>query len=165
MDGANAFFLGTMPSAKEFLSRFKRVTDFRNCFTSDAQALVQRGRLRSESLERLNRSTGYRSIAADVLTLTAVFRSNWDAIAGHTCVTLRELDEADAAVDDFIKALALRSETPTERLAADVVRQKAYTLFVNAYDQVRRAVIFVRRDERDGEEIAPSLFSARNRRK
>lgn len=43
-------------------------------------------------------------------------------------------------------------------------RQQAYTLFVNAYDQIRRAISFLRWDQGDADEIAPSLFGGKKRR-
>lgn len=161
---ANASYLGTKPSADEFTVRVKRLTAFRCHFTSDAKALVQRGRLQAAAFDQLKGATGYKNITRDVLTLTTLFREHWDDLAGYSCVTLTELDEADAAVDDFITALALRNETSPDRSAADALRQKAYTLFVNAYDQVRRAVMYLRQKERDADEIAPSLFAAQNRK-
>jgi len=43
-------------------------------------------------------------------------------------------------------------------------RACAFTLFMRAYDQARRAVIFLRWDEGDADEIAPSLYKGRGGR-
>ncbi|HMA93880.1 MAG TPA: hypothetical protein VKP30_14415 [Polyangiaceae bacterium] len=161
---AEALFAGTVPSAQEFFSQLQRVTQLREHFASDAMALVQRGRLSAESLEQLSGATGYKPLASDLFILSTLLRSHWDQIKDHTCVTPAELDEADRAVNEFITALGLRTQSSASRDAAGLVRQQAYTLFVNAYDQVRRAVLYLSHKERDGAEIAPSLFAARNRR-
>ena len=41
-------------------------------------------------------------------------------------------------------------------------RQAAYTLAVKAYEQVRAALAYVRRDYDDVDEILPSLYAGRN---
>jgi hypothetical protein len=43
------------------------------------------------------------------------------------------------------------------------LRRRAYTLFVQAYDEVRRPVTYVRWEEGDVDEIVPSLFAGRTR--
>ena len=48
--------------------------------------------------------------------------------------------------------------TPTER------RARAFTLFFNAYDQCRRAVGYLRWNEDDADQVAPTLFTGRARR-
>lgn len=161
---AEALFACTVPSAQEFFSQLQHVTQLQKCFVSDVSALVQRGRLRAESLKRLNGAPGYKPLASDLLILSALLRSHWDQIKDYTFVTPAELDEADRVAYDFITALGLRTQSSADREAAGLVRQQTYTLFVNAYDQVRRAVLYLRSKERDGAEIAPSLFAARNRR-
>lgn len=162
--GAEALFAGTIPSAQEFFSQVQRITQMRKHLVTDAAALVERGRLPAKSLERLNGAAGYKHLASDVLILSALLRSAWDQIKEHTCVTRAEIDEADRIADEFITALGLRTQSSANREAAGLIRQQTYTLFVNAYDQVRRAVLYLRSKERDGTEIAPSLFAARNRR-
>lgn len=161
---ANALFLAATPSAQEFSSGLARVTYFRDRFVSDTAALVQRGRLPVGAIEQLRGAVGYRRLAADVLTLTTLFRSRWAEIAGHSCIARDELDAADSAVDAFITLLGLRARRSAGRQAADLVRRQTYTLFVQAYDEVRRAVLLVRFHQRDGDAIAPSLFAPRHRR-
>ena len=42
------------------------------------------------------------------------------------------------------------------------IRQQAFTLFVNNYDQVRRAISFLRWNEGDVDDIIPSLYAGRS---
>ena len=42
------------------------------------------------------------------------------------------------------------------------MRQRAFSLFVNVYDQARRAVSHLRWNEGDVDDIAPSLYAGRN---
>jgi hypothetical protein len=141
-----------------------KVSAYRDNLASDAQALVQRGVIGAETLAGLKGAIGYKNVVSDVLTLTTLFRSNWQKISGRTCVTLAELDEADVALDALITDLGLREQTPASKEASALERQQSYTLFVNTYDQVRRAVSFVRWNEDDADEIAPSLFGGKKRK-
>lgn len=43
-------------------------------------------------------------------------------------------------------------------------RQRAFTLFVRAYEECRRAATYLRWHEDDADDIAPSLWTKRNRR-
>ncbi|HEX4334524.1 MAG TPA: hypothetical protein VH062_01350 [Polyangiaceae bacterium] len=45
--------------------------------------------------------------------------------------------------------------------ASSDLRTRAFTLFVNAYDQVRRAVSYLRWDDDDAGTVAPSLYVRR----
>lgn len=78
------------------------------------------------------------------------------------------------ANDDFLQSTTASDSLPVliepgmrlrdlkEVAASTLVRQQAFTLFVKAYDEVRRAVSFLRWKERDADTIAPSLYGARN---
>ncbi len=161
---ANALFLGSALPPEGFSALVAKVSAFRDNLASDAQALVQRGVIGAESLTGLKGAIGHKNIVSDVLTLTTLFRSNWQKISGRTCVTLAELDEADVALDALITDLGLREQTPASKEATALERQQSYTLFVSTYDQVRRAVSFVRWNEGDADEFAPSLFGGKKRK-
>jgi hypothetical protein len=62
--------------------------------------------------------------------------------------------------DRLISAVGDRAQTPTQIDAADR-RQRAFSLFVKAYDQARRAIQYVRWQQGDADSIAPSLYSGR----
>jgi hypothetical protein len=162
--GTHAMFLGTTLPPERFASLVEKVSVFRDNLASDAQALVQRGILRSDALSNLKGAVGHKNIVSDVLTLTMIFRNNWQRIAGRTAVTEAELNEASNAADILITDLALREPTPPDKEATAIERQKAYTLFVSAYDEVRRGVSFLRWKHGDTDEIAPSLFGGKKRK-
>jgi hypothetical protein len=160
----HALFLGTTLPPENFSALVEKVSQFRDNLASDAQALVQRGVIAAQALEGLKGGVGHKNIVGDVLILTTLFRTHWDKIAGRTLVTEAELDEADAALDTLMTDLGVREQTPAAKESTALERQKAYTLFVNAYDQVRRAVSFLRWNEGDADEIAPSLFGGKRRK-
>jgi hypothetical protein len=155
-----AYGIATLPP--EDLARLaEEASTLQGLLFSDASALAKRGLLNSAPLNDLRGPTGYRNVAMDVLGLALLLRNNWDTISSKTCVTLSELDRAEVVGQQLLDAVCLREQSPTKIAQATLERQQAYTLFVNAYDQVRRAINFLRWNEGDADTIAPSLYSGR----
>jgi hypothetical protein len=68
-------------------------------------------------------------------------------------------------VANRIVALAgQREQSPELAGPAARVRQQAFVLFTQAYDDARRAVEFIRWHEGNAERIPPSLYAGRGRR-
>ena len=88
-------------------------------------------------------------------------RDNWPAISGKTAIEMTEVDQAEALGERLITAIGLRDQGPELLAESAENRQKAFTLFVNAYDQIRRVVSFLRWDQDDVDQIAPSLYAGR----
>ena len=61
--------------------------------------------------------------------------------------------------------LALAEEPLPKSDNANDTRQRAFTLLVTAYDEVRRAVTFVRWAEGDADAFAPSLYAKSRKRR
>ncbi len=133
----------------------------RELFLSDVSALARRQLLDGTRLDELKGATGPKNIATDVLMLAAMLRDNWDAIAGKTGVKLSELDEVEQMADSLTNALGIKEQGPSRSSAVSDQRQRVYTLFLRAYNQARRIVIFLRWDEGDADTIAPSLYAGR----
>ena len=79
---------------------------------------------------------------------------------GKTLLQASELKHAQLLADRLISAVGDREQTPTQIDAADR-RHRAFSLFVKAYDQARRAIQYVRWEQGDADSIAPSLYSGR----
>jgi hypothetical protein len=77
-------------------------------------------------------------------------------------MTLAELDHMENLADQINQALGIREQMPELKASAARDRQAAYTLFVEAYDEVRAAIAYVRRKEGDVDELMPSLYAGRN---
>ena len=140
-------------------------TELREFFLADATALGKRGYINARTLNELSGTVGYKNVAGDILVLAALFRRNWATISTKTGVTEAELNRAEVIGDQLIRAVGLREQGPTKVAAATLERQQAYTLFVRTYDQVRRVVNFLRWDEGDADDIAPSLYAGRSSKK
>jgi len=75
-------------------------------------------------------------------------RGSWQTIANKTAVQPAEPDDAENLGDRIITAVGLREQGPAMIAEAQLNRQRAFTLLVRAYDQSRRAVTYLRWDER-----------------
>jgi hypothetical protein len=138
------------------------VTQLREQLLSDATALVNRGLLNGGPLDVLKGPSGYRNAASDLMALALLLRTNWSAISSKSCVSEVELDRADKISIELLDAVGTREQNPVRLATVALERQKAYTLFMDAYDQVRRAIHFLRWNEDDADTIAPSLYAGRS---
>jgi hypothetical protein len=76
-------------------------------------------------------------------------------------VTLAALNDAGNRAVELLAAVGLREQGAISTGEAARLRQKAYTFFVRAYEDARRAVVYLRAAEGDADEIAPSLYAGR----
>jgi hypothetical protein len=60
-----------------------------------------------------------------------------------------------------LRAIGEKEQAPAVVADASARRARAFTLFVRAYDQVRRAVTYLRWEDDDADLIAPSLYRGR----
>ncbi|MBN1608030.1 MAG: hypothetical protein JW940_15455 [Polyangiaceae bacterium] len=127
----------------------------------DASSLASYCLINAQRLKECKSAQGYRPVAYDVLTVVTVLRESWTSIAGRTPLTLDVLDHAAALAEQFLQAVGLRDQSPPTVGEASVIRHKAFTLFFNVYEDIRRAVQYVRGKNGDADEIAPSLYSGR----
>ncbi|AUX30768.1 MULTISPECIES: hypothetical protein [Sorangium] len=131
----------------------------------DAEALARRGLVDAETVADIRAGNGHMDTASDLVALSALFSGSWSEIAGKTAATEDEVRRAGELGPELLAALGVREHgaAPGPSDAADK-RARAFTLFVNAYDQTRRAVAYLRWNEGDVEAIAPSLYKGRGGR-
>ncbi len=136
-------------------------TKLRDTLHSDATALAHRNLVDPRALSEFKGATGYRNVAFELLGLSALLRNAWSRITSKTALEIVDLDRARDLADKMMTAIGAREQAPmvTAKVAED--RQRAYTLFLHAYDEAREAVLYLRRREGDGDTIAPSLYAGR----
>jgi hypothetical protein len=107
----------------------------------DATALARRGLLDAKVLEALKGPSGYRNVLFDLAALSNLLRDAWPRIEGKTAVDFSELAAARTLSADLNTALGLREQEQGEQTESAMDRKRAFTLFVQAYDEVRRATV------------------------
>lgn len=132
---------------------------------SDAEALARRGLLDADAVAEIRAGHGNIDTANDLVALSALFSASWPEIACKTAATEEEVKRAGELGPQILAALGVREHgaAPLPADAADK-RARAFSLLVHAYNQIRRAVIYLRWDEGDADEIAPSLYKGRRGR-
>jgi hypothetical protein len=133
----------------------------RNTLYADAVALATRNLISGDRIGEFKANIGYKNLAFDLMALAGVLRGSWDKISSKTAITTDDLDQAELIGDQLVSAVGSREDAPAAIADVSAQRQRNFTLFLNAYDQVRRAVTFLRWDEDDIDRIAPSLYAGR----
>jgi hypothetical protein len=142
-----------------------RAFELRRDLRDDMQVLVRRGLLPSDCLSRLEDSNDPKEVAFDLLAMVVVVREHWDAIAAKTAIRVEELDVVQQVADEIVQAVGERLRKKKRASPARLMRRKAFTLLVEAYERVRSAVRFWRAEEGDWEKVAPSLYLERARQR
>lgn len=139
----------------------ERATTWRDILIADAKALVARGHLNGEPLKELTGTHGYKNVAFDLSGLSRLLKTAWPSIEEHTGLKMTELIEVDKLALKLATAVAHREMSPEQASAAADVRQRMFTLFCKTYDEIRRAIGYLRWHQEDGDTFAPSLYAGR----
>jgi hypothetical protein len=92
---------------------------------------------------------------------TGLLRGHWPVIANKNPITEADLDRAEIVGDEMIRAIGIREQASELSIQAADQRRRAYSLFVRAYDEIRRIVTYLRWHQGDADRIAPSLYGKR----
>ena len=139
--------------------------DRRDILLLEAQSLVQKKKMAGSLLAELVGGNGYRAMAFDVVQLVGAFRQGWASIAPLTPVTSIELDQAEALANAVVTTLGENAQADSSASPSADLRRRAYTYFVQTYDEVRRAISYLRSEVGDADDIAPALFTGRSTRR
>jgi hypothetical protein len=142
----------------------KELVATRERFHADAQPLVIRGRLDATRVAALKNGNSQQALAYDVIGLAELFLERLGEFGSGVLFTQDELQHARLQGNRLLTALGTKEQGPPIHADIALLRQKAYTLLIRAYGEVRDAVAYVRRKERDVDNIAPSLFASRGNR-
>ncbi len=153
------------PSASsELLTRsLIRATEMRDQFLMDANTLAGRGIISHARIEELRGGIGFLNVAYDLARLVDMLKERWEEVHANSGVKQTELEEAARLFQLITEQNAERNKQTTAASSANDDRVRAYTLLVHAYDEVRRAVSYVRWKEGDVDKIVPSLFATRRK--
>jgi hypothetical protein len=159
--------LCALPTSKaegEFEALLAEATPLREDLMIAAEALAHKKLLDPETVAEIRSGRGNLDKANDLVALAALFTQRWSHIHGKTTVSLGDIERAAELGPLLLVALSAREQpiagapNPTDPAEQ---RVRAYTLFVNAYEETRRAVAYLRWHEGDLDDLMPSLFAGR----
>jgi len=143
----------------------EEATPLREDMLGDAEALARRKLLDPDAVATIRAGHGNIDKANDLVALSALFMSRWSEIEHKTATTLEEVRRAAELGPLVLAALGARDHgVSMEPVEAADQRRRAYTLFMRAYNETRRAVTYLRWHEGDGDLLAPSLYKGRGGR-
>lgn len=143
----------------------EEATSLRENLLGDAEALARRKLLDADAVAAIRAGSGNIDKANDLVALSALFTSKWSEIQHKTATTHEEVLRAAELGPLLLAALGARDHgVSMEPAAAEDQRRRAFTLFMRAYSETRRAVLYLRWHEGDAELLAPSLYKGRGGR-
>lgn len=133
-----------------------------------AEILARRGLASAKQVAAIRSGLGHVDTANDLVALGELFDEAWSRIHDKVAVTKEMVDRAGALGIELHTALGVRqidrtsSGPQTERR---LTRAQAFTLFTKAYDACRRGMSFLRWGHGDVDDLVPSLYARRARRR
>lgn len=133
-----------------------------------AETLVLLGLLDGERVASIRSGTGYVDTVKDVMALAQLFHDHRDVLEGKTPFSADYIARAHQNGIELLRWLGRRKmgrEGPGKAGTYEQAQLRAFRLTVKAYGSTRSAVAYVRRREGDVDELMPSLFGGRPRRR
>jgi hypothetical protein len=132
-----------------------------------AELLAHHGHFDKKAVELIRAGQGNLDTANDLVALAALFSSGWAQVEDRSPIEWADIERAAKLGPEILIALGAKElpgvKAPDPSNASER-RARAFTLLVRAYDQCRRAATYLRWDEGDADEFAPSLFANRGSR-
>lgn len=130
-----------------------------------ASGLVDAGLFPDDYLSAVRGGRAYQDLAVDLLYLARLYIQRASTIASKTHIVEADWTEAQEIGQGLLNALQRREEQASQREAAVKTRNKAKVVTVTRWDRLRRGMTYERWDHGDVDEIVPSLYAARMKRK
>lgn len=139
----------------------EEATQVRRDLLTQANALAARGLVDAKRAEAIEDGRGNVDLAQDLVAIRQLFLDRWGDVEKKTPVTRQELDRAADLGTRLMRALGARERPVVAEGELDPaeLRIRAFVLLAKHYDQIRRALTYIRWDEDDVNEIAPSIFA------
>jgi hypothetical protein len=132
----------------------------------NAGSLASFGLLDAANVASIRQGTGHLDMAQDLSALGMLYLDAWPSLASKTPFERVELERAIALGGLLLKALGRRQQGTDgsgDPVEADEQLAKAYELFRRAYEACRHAIVYLRRNHGDADDIAPPLGHSRRR--
>lgn len=159
MDYANTMRLMSTKELEPLPQLLTRGTQRRTLLIGEAKYAVLRGLMDGGPLAELSTNNSHRGLATDLFALAYLLRANWPAIQGKSALTLEELAEAEQDADHIITALGARKQAVHGFDPSSDLRERAFTLYIQAYTRVRASIEYLFPDTVD--QVIPNIHITR----
>jgi len=134
---------------------FARAASARKALVLETDRLSQHGLLDAAVLAQVQATHDPNNVAADLILLTDALRRVLPTLTIESVVGQRELEQAACLAERIFYILHEAAQGSAAGAEALDLRARAYTKFLLAYDDARRAVALLR--PQDADDIAPPL--------
>lgn len=142
----------------------EEAAELREDLLGTAELLVRFGLLPEEHVAAIRAGGGHVDTANDLQQLSVLYQAAWDKVKDRVPVTKEMVVHAGELAYRLHVALGVKRVGELPSLDdPQRTRQRAYTLFVRAWEQCRRGVAFLRGPYGDADVIAPSIYLKRKR--
>lgn len=139
--------------------------ELRDRLRADANALAHYKLFDGGQLKNLKGGLGANNLAEDLELLSRAMLANWEKIEGKALTSLEDVQTASRIGLRLTRMIGLREQGPARLAAASELRLRAFTLVLRTYEEAREAIRYLRRREDDLEDIAPTLYPGRPKRR
>ncbi len=146
-------------SRVEVLAQPERGKHLREQLLAAADMLVVFGVFDAAAVASIRDGSGDVDAATDLVALGALFSRNWEHVDNRLPFSEALVDEATLLGTRLLHALATAADAEPRDWSA--LRARAFRLLVNTYDELRRAVSYLRWHHGDTDSITPSLHARR----
>jgi hypothetical protein len=129
----------------------------RELLHADVTNLIARGLIHSNALKDYTGLVGFRNVGMELQLLALILKDHWQSVQGRCGTDLAELENALKLAQRLQRGAGEREFNPAIVAEYADIRNRLFTLFIRAYDDARRAIAYLRWEEGDADEIAPSL--------
>ena len=150
---------------EELRAIYEQALECRATLYSDASNLVRHKRLGENALSEIRNENGFRNVSYELMALVDLFRDSEASIAGRSATSSEDLDRAELVATQLLELASRRDELLPTQPALGEDRMRSVSLMVRCYQEARRAIQFVRFHHGDAELIAPSIYTARTRKR
>jgi len=137
-------------------------TELRRLMLDWAPTLVLWKVMQQAELDAITAGAGHTDTADDLVTLGRLNVDRWRQLDGKVGYDKAKAERAIVVGQSLLKLLGERGDVDSAEVRkAKDDWERAFTLLLKAYDEVRAAVSYVRRAEGDADLYAPSLYKTR----
>lgn len=157
--------LATIPKPSTTLEALKtEAAALRADMLVGAEPLVHRGYFAKETIAKIKEGSGFLDTANDVVALSALYTEAWPVVEHKTIIDWAQVERAAVVGPQLVVALGEKLGFSTEATEAARVRARAVSLFVDVYEELQRAVTYLRWHEDDVASVLPSFYQTGSRR-
>jgi len=128
-------------------------------FTGEFKMLSLRKVIPEASIPALDSTRGYKPLATNLRSVATFAQDHWANIEPRCSLAAEDIKRAVFLHGEILDAIGERTNDDKESIALVLLRNQTFTLLVQAYDELRRAIAYIRHKEGDADLLVPSLYA------